>query len=332
MPRFIRHDLPYAAIPFHGERMPWYGGDLQTLRNVLLSKTKRLDAGRDLLINVSDGDQLLACLHTSPHKKVKGILIIIHGLAGDYDSLYVRYLTDKAVRSGYHALRVNLRGAGKGRGLAKQSYHAGRSEDIANICDHMAVQFQGMRQYLCAFSLGGTMAVNLVTGPKVPSHLAGVASFCAPLDMVACAEKFHRKRNFLYGRHFTNALISQTLSSAIPEGLEAETISQLSTVREFDDYYTSFVAGYEGADDYYRGTTPLANMDKITVPSLVVHSDNDPWIPVDAYQKIKTHNALFCVITRGGGHVGFHGAGQNYECWQSEMAVQYFDWLHASKS
>lgn len=329
---FLRHDLPYDAIPFHGERLPWLGGDLQTLRNTLLGKKKELNDGEHMVIDVSGGDQLLACLHLSPHNAIKGIVIIIHGLAGDYDSLYVRYLTAKAMASGYHALRVNLRGAGKGRGLATEAYHAGRADDLANLCQAVQRRFPNAPQYLCAFSLGGTMAVNLVARHKAPQSLAGVASFCAPLDMVACAKTFHRKRNFVYGRHFTNALISQTLAGPMPKGIDGEMISQIGSVREFDEHFTSVIAGYQGADDYYHRTTPLADMAKIRIPTLLVHSDNDPWIPDEAYHKIKTHGSLFCVITRGGGHVGFHGAKQNYECWQSEMAMQYFDWLCQQKT
>ena len=61
----------------------------------------------------------------------------------------------------------------------------------------------------------------------------------------------------------------------------------------------------------------------------MIHSDNDPLIPVDAYLKIKTHSSLFCAITKGGGHVGFHEQDAAHECWQAALAMQYFNWLGA---
>lgn len=328
---FIRHDLPYRAIAFHGERAPWIGGDLQTMRNHLLRLTPPIEDGTPMRIELSDGDALLGIFHETTHPKSKGIIIIVHGLAGDCDSSYVRHLARDALHSGYDALRLNLRGAGAGSALAKSNYHAGRADDLAATCHHLAETFPEKDLYLCAYSLGGTMAVNLVSRYHPPAALKAVASFCAPIDMTDSARRFHEPRNHLYNRHFTNSLISLAIArlqddaATIPAGLTEARLRAIKSVREFDDIFTSKIAGYQDADDYYRGTTPLRDLDKITIPTLLVHSDNDPLIPASAYHKLESHKALFCVITKGGGHVGFHGRKQPFDCWQSQMALQFFN-------
>ena len=332
---FLRNDLPYNPVPFYGERAPWVGGDLQTMRNTILRTYPPLAQGQDRLFTLPDGDRLLGAYHSTNHgaedDTAKALIVIAHGLAGDYDSSYVRFLADAALSQNYDVLRLNLRGAGKASGLARASYHAGRADDLSFVLHELAKENPALPLCLCAFSLGGTMAVNLVSRHKVPANLCAVTSFCAPLDMVESAHCFHAPRNRLYNRHFTKNLITMTLSrmekdpSCVPPGLTEKRLRQVKTVREFDDIFTSKIAGYEDADAYYHGTTPLAYLGDISVPTLVVHSDNDPLIPDTAYWKIKPHSALFCVMTKGGGHVGFHGRRQPFDCWQSQIALQFFN-------
>lgn len=329
---FVRHDLPYQAIEFHGERAPWIGGDMQTMRNYLLRIRPPIEEGTDLRIDLPDGDALLGIFHKTNRAQSKGIIIIVHGLAGDCDSPYVRHLATDALDDGYDALRLNLRGAGAGSHLAKSSYHAGRADDLATICYYLANLYPEKDLFLCAFSLGGTMAVNLVARYDTPESLKAVVSFCAPIDMRDSARRFHEPRNYLYNRHFTKNLVSLAIArlqddaANVPAGLTEGILRAIGSVREFDDLFTSKIAGYQDADDYYRGTTPLSDLDKITIPTLLTHSDNDPLIPDTAYRKLESHNALFCVITKGGGHVGFHGRKQSFDCWQSQMALQFFNY------
>lgn len=323
---FIRHDLPYDCLAFTGERAPWWGGDLQTMRNTLIGAKPDIPAGQDIIFDLPDGDKLLGAFHT-PHKPndsaTHGIMVIIHGLAGDYDSSYVRHLTKAAIRQGYHALRLNLRGAGRGFAMARSSYHAGRSDDLAFVISAMAARYPDKPLYLCAFSLGGTMAVNMAARHALPKNLSAVISFCAPLDMLASAKRFHEPRNKLYNRHFTKNLITHTLARPHRDTTQDTLIKSVRSVREFDDVFTSKVAGYQNADAYYKGTTPLGYLSQIYVPTLLVHSDNDPLIPDSAYRTLHTSDKLYCVITKGGGHVGFHGRDQSYDCWQSAVALQF---------
>lgn len=322
---FIRHDLPYQCIEFQGERLPWLGGDLQTLRTAFIEDRPSLPPHEELFIDVSDGDKILAAFHKT--KQAQSILVILHGLAGDYDSSYIARLTQTALANDRHVLRVNLRGAGKGRPYAKYAYHAGRSDDLHAILSYLAKRFADLPFYLAGYSLSGTMAVNLVARHDVEGLLSGLVAFCAPLDMLGCSYQFHKSRNWPYVRHFTKALIAQAHNgpSARPDLLPQ--VKQVRSVREFDEIFTSQLAGYQGANDYYRQTTPLDVMRYIKVPTLLVHSDNDPWIDAKSYLNIKTNENLFCVITRGGGHMGFHDKVKPYRCWQSAVSEQFFTYL-----
>ena len=140
------------------------------------------------------------------------------------------------------------------------------------------------------------------------------------------AQRDFSLRNRIYNRYFTKSLIAHALKRKLDDGVSKAELAKIKSVRDYDDKITCHIAGYEDADAYYEGSSPLPHLSKITTPTMLVHSDNNPLIPVDAYQKINRHNSLFCVITRGGGHVGFHSRRQAYDCWQTEMAMQFFEW------
>ena len=329
---FIRHDAPFESVPFTGERLPWWGGDMQTMRNTILRIMPPIPDGEKMLITMTDGDRLLCYYHQPQgldYKQLKGLVILIHGLTGDHNSSYVRYATRAALDNDYAVLRVCQRGAGDGASLAKSSYHAGRHDDIAVIAQEMAARHTALPLYLCAYSLGGTMAVNLVGRRQDLTAIKGVVSFCAPLDMTQSAHRFHQPRNRVYNCHFTKSLISHELSRQRPSGLSEADLHRLGSVRDYDDAITCHIAGYKTADHYYEGTSAIAHLPHIQTSTLLVHSDNDPLIPVDAYLKIKTHSSLFCVITKGGGHVGFYEQAAPHECWQAAVAITYFNWLRS---
>ena len=77
-------------------------------------------------------------------------------------------------------------------------------------------------------------------------------------------------------------------------------------IRDFDDALTAKEAGFRDAADYYTSCSPLRGMDALRVPTLLIHADDDPWVPPPS---VSERPPLRVVVTRGGGHVGFHGTG-----------------------
>src|SRR5436305_9394160 len=121
------HDyIPSAAapppvglrLPAFKERAPWLGGDLQSVRNFLRRPAVNLDAYTSerivLPLDRQSGDQASAVLH-HPQTTSEGhrpAVILIHGLTGCEDSVYIRASAAHLLRAGFPVLRLNLRGAG----------------------------------------------------------------------------------------------------------------------------------------------------------------------------------------------------------------------------
>ena len=99
--------------------------------------------------------------------------------------------------------------------------------------------------------------------------------------------------------------------SEIGHHLDLERTLRARTFWEFDDAATAPLHGFSSADDYYRQSSSGPLIPAITVPTLILHSRDDPFLPAEAIPKaaMDTNPAINPVISEHGGHVGFISGG-----------------------
>lgn len=192
--------------PFR-QRFPWLGPDLQTLRNTLRAPQPLPEQGQSMEFPLPGGDLLLARLDPPPVGKPKGLVLVVHGLGGGSDDEGQRRLGRALHRTGFAVLRLNLRGAGPGRLLAKGTYSACCNQDLLPVlreCRQLAAKLAPVGGALplgaVGLSLGGTVLLNtLLTsdGLELPL-LDGLVCISSPLDLQCCADRLGHPRNFLY--------------------------------------------------------------------------------------------------------------------------------------
>ena len=314
---FLRNDVGPVVPPFGGEVFPWIGGDLQTVRHYFKHDAPRPDAGKEVVIELADGDRLLAAFHPARQTPSKGCVIAVHGLNGCMDAQHICWLTPDVLAAGYSLLRINMRGAGEARPLAKGTYNACAGADLLPFITAAAEHDPGVPLFMMAHSLGGTAAINMALDfPEATDRLAGLVTIGTPLDMVATSRRFNRHRNRVYGRHMLLAL--KQIAGTAP-GVSNETLAaafSTRSVKEFDDRVTAPMAGYRNANAYYRASSVHERMQEIGIPVLVLHGSNDPWVPAKTCLKLPVPDdplaGTSVVVTRGGGHVGFHDSALNW--------------------
>ena len=127
------------SFPRFRSRLPWWGRDLQTLRNYIVSIESSLAPfpAERVEFPTTDGDRLLASLHRPTEDLGRPLVVLIHGLTGSEDSAYIRASTRYFLDQGYRVLRLNLRGAGPSKGVCRSRYHAGRSDDLRQVLGQM---------------------------------------------------------------------------------------------------------------------------------------------------------------------------------------------------
>src|ERR1700738_1788437 len=82
-------DMSAGTIPPFRERAPWFGGDLQTLRNFLRGTPPNLTGGERLLLPVPGGERLAARLDRRAGPMTRPLIVLVHGLAGSEASANV---------------------------------------------------------------------------------------------------------------------------------------------------------------------------------------------------------------------------------------------------
>lgn len=301
------------TIPPFRERFPWIGTDLQTLRNVLYPRPAELPGGERLLLPVSGGDRLAARLDlpSNPGDE-RPLIVLVHGLTGSESSINVIATARHLTSEGWAVLRLNLRGAGPSGATSVGRYHAGRTEDLADALRALPSRLLRRGVVLLGHSLGGNLVLKFLGEGAWDLPVLGGVVVSTPLDLAATCARMMAPRNVAYHRYMLSAMKREALSAGADLTSEqAAVVSDLRSVFEFDDLFIAPLFGFHGAEDYYRRNSSGAFIDKITLPTMIVHALDDPWIPSSCYAKIDWARLpmIETALSPRGGHLGFHGVG-----------------------
>ncbi len=345
--------LPAPPPPLSRQRLPWWGPDLQTLRDTIRPQRLPEDLASSITIDLGGGEALLARYDCPPGPRLVGLVVVVPGLGGCSEGRGLRRLADHLVSTGFAVLRLNMRGGGAGRSLASGTYAALCNRDLhpaliraRQLADQLADQTGSPGSSVPLFgvglSLGGTMLLNgLLEAPQQAPLLDGLVCVSSPLDLVRCSVQFDRPRNRVYRRWVLRRLRQLTLADplgVLPVERSALTgAARVRTLQAFDARITAPRWGFSSVGAYYEAASPLTPLLAAVAsgaampPILLIHAADDPWVPVAATQQLAAAaNAHDCPwletrITAHGGHNGFHGRDDGRSAsWADRQAA---DWL-----
>jgi predicted alpha/beta-fold hydrolase len=263
------------------------------------------------LIEVEPGVQVLCHCHWQQDRKNALTLIIVHGLEGSSESQYMLGIAAKGVAAGMNVVRMNQRNCGGTDALSPTLYHSGRSQDIAAVAKNLQLQDRISRFALAGFSMGGNLVLKLAGewGKGGPPQFRAVAAVCPSVNLAASADALHVPANRLYEYYFMWQLRRRLRAKArlFPGVFDTARMRGVTSLREFDDQVTAHYCGFEGASDYYERSAAANVVDRIAVPTLILHAANDPFIRIlpETRQKILANPHITFVETEDGGHCSF---------------------------
>lgn len=304
--------MPPGEPPEFRARAPWWGADLQTVRNTV---ARRLGADRfelagaalDLPTTDGSGDLMIGALNEGRAEERRPLAVLVHGLTGCQDSGYMVASARHLTRLGHPVLRLNLRGAGPSAETCRERYHAGRGRDIADALRALPPELTREGVVLAGFSLGANILLNFLADDADGLPVRAAASVSAPIDLAASARRIMAPRNRIYHRYLLRRMRRDWADAAMTDA-ERAALREVRSMYEFDDRLVAPRNGFGTADRYYDECSARRVLDRIAVPTLLVHAADDPWIPVAAYRSHdwRRNEHLTLAIPRGGGHVGFH--------------------------
>jgi predicted alpha/beta-fold hydrolase len=325
-------DTRSSDLPPFKPRFPWWGGDLQTVANrfrgVSTSLAPHHSEGLPVDLRDGTGDTLLASLDrpASP-KRGTPLVILVHGLTGSAESLYICSMARLLLERGLSVLRLNLRGAGPSRILCGQHYYAGRSQDFRALLALLPDELTRDGVVAVGYSLGGAMLLKYLGEEGAASPLRAAATVCAPIDLAVTCRHMMRLRNRLYHGYILRQMkVEATGEGAVVSAAERASIMGANTVWEYDDRFIAPRYGFDSAEDYYERCRPSRFMADIRVPTLVMAALDDPWIPGALYQAYdwRANPSLTPLVSGQGGHVGFHGTGSR-QPWSDLVVARFFE-------
>ncbi|PYX34607.1 MAG: alpha/beta hydrolase [Acidobacteria bacterium] len=307
------------------------GGHLQTLGSFLISRRFNLPVPEKRLIEVAPCVEVLCHCHWQAERTKPLTIIIVHGLEGSSESQYVRGITEKALAAGMNVVRYNQRNCGGTEELAPVLYHSGLSDDVAAVARHL-IEKDGISQFaLAGFSMGGNLVLKLAGewGSQGPRQFRALAACCPALDLAASADALHEPANRIYELYFLFNLRRRMMRKArlFPKHFDVSRMRGMHSLRDFDHQVTAFYCGFSGADDYYARSSASNVIDKIAVPTLIVHATNDPFIRIlpETRRKIAVNSNITFVEVEDGGHCAFVGRrnGMDDGFWAESQIVNF---------
>ena len=181
-------------IPAFEPRFPWWGGDLQTIRDAVMRALGRLPLDlaphrsepREFVLE--DGDRLLGVLDKPAEPKAgRPLALLVHGAPGSQDSVYVLSMSRYMLDRGHRVLRINLRGAGPSRKTCRLQYSAGSSDDLRQLVDLIPGELTTDGIVAVGYSLGGAMLLKYLGEEGKAAPLLAAAGVSTPIDLaVTC--------------------------------------------------------------------------------------------------------------------------------------------------
>ncbi|MFC6644036.1 YheT family hydrolase [Granulicella cerasi] len=283
--------------------------------------------------------QVLCECHWQPAKvrSERPTAIIVHGLEGSSRSQYVGGNAQKLWDAGFNIIRMNMRNCGgKNYEMARLSptlYHSGLSIDVEAVMHHF-IASEGLQSIaLIGYSMGGNLVLKLAgdLGRNAPPQLQAVVGVSPAMDLGPSADALHQGINRVYEWKFMRDLVRRFRHKAalFPRAYDVRLSYGLGSLRQFDDRITALYAGFRSADDYYQRAAAARVMQDISIPTLIIHAQDDPFIRVLPTTRVKIeHNPHIALIEPAhGGHCAFLAEpdhARNFDgYWAEHLALRF---------
>jgi hypothetical protein len=335
-----------ASIPFH-PRLWLSNGHLQTIVGNFLPRVDRLPPASTELVpaplptemqGIPEAvaldrtlpTRLLCHCHWQEDPLSAVTVVLVHGLEGSSHSQYVIGNANKLFAAGCNVVRMNMRTCGGTDALSPTLYHSGLSSDVKAVLQWL-IQRGCRRVALAGYSMGGNLVLKAAgeLAAGAPDALVAVVAVSPPVDLGDSANALHHWSNRIYERRFRRNLLKRYRGKVrlFPAVFHYDRAKKVKSIRDFDEFVMAPYCGFTGADDYYARAAAARVVDRIAVPTLVLHAMDDPFIRLTAStrEKLRANRSVTLLESAHGGHCAFlEQPSTDYDgYWAEKMLLQF---------
>jgi predicted alpha/beta-fold hydrolase len=309
---------------------PWWlpGGHLQTIYPYFVLKHRPPPYRRERW-DTPDGDFI--DLDWVDARQPSPLLALFHGLEGCSTSHYSAALMHAVARRGWRGVVVHFRGCGGEPNRFPRAYHSGDANEIDWILQRLRALAGPVALLPVGVSLGGNALLKWLgrERAKAAAIVDAAAAVSAPMDLMTAGDRLGSGLSRAYGSHFLARLKRKSLAklTRFPGLYDGEAVRRTCTLREFDNLVTAPLHGFRDTDDYWTRASSKPDLAHVSVPTLIVHARNDPFLPgrfLPSPQQVSANVHL--EFPDGGGHVGFASGPfpGNLE-WMPGRVIRFFE-------
>lgn len=238
------------------------------------------------------------------------IVMVLHGLEGSSHSPYARGIMQAIERRGWRGVVMHFRGCSGEPNRLARSYHSGDTGDLIHVIDTLRRREPRAILGIVGFSLGGNVLLKWLGQAGKDAPVRAAVAVSVPYVLQSASDRLNRGFSRLYQwqlmRSLRRTVAEKRKRITLP--IEIQDLSSLKSFRDFDEYVTAPLHGFDGSNHYYTVSSSRQYLRGIAVPTLLLHARDDPFMTEKA---IPRHNELSDSVTlevsAHGGHVGFVG-------------------------
>jgi len=254
-------------------------------------------------------------------------VVLFHGLEGSSNSHYCRAMMAELRARGWSGAVPHFRSCSGVENLAPRFYHSGDAAEADWIIRKLRPRAGG-KFYACGVSLGGNVLLRWLGESQHQAEIVDAAvSVSAPLDLARGGEALSRGFNRLYQRMFLQTLKPKCVAKhkQFPGLFDFDAMMAARDLYTFDNVVTAPLHGYRNTEDYWDRASAKHVLGDITVSTLVLNAQNDPFLPGRHLpQQASPHVVLD--YPEHGGHVGFAASSREGSLrWLPRRMIQFLE-------
>jgi predicted alpha/beta-fold hydrolase len=323
--------LTYIVVKKFIPPKPLRNGHLMTIAGSFWHRRfPRLPASVTRQFDVETGTKVRGECHWQQNPTRHPTLVLLHGLEGSSESGYMLGTAEKAWMAGFNVVRLNQRNCGGTEHLTESLYHSGLSGDIRAVVIELIEQDRVDNVFAAGFSMGGNLVLKMAGEfwDGGPAGLRGFVAVAPAIDLAGCAAALEEPANFFYEHRFVRRMKRRIRDKArlYPHRYQLGSMSDIRSVRGFDEAITARFCGFRDAADYYAQSSANRTLGNIRKPTLIITAQDDPVVPFSAFEDpaIRENPYITLLAPSHGGHCAFISEEAGDERFWSEARIVEF--------
>lgn len=258
----------------------------------------------------------------------KSLAVISPGFEGNSKRVYVEGAVRALNDSSMDAVVVNLRGC-SGATSKKFIFGTGDENDFSQAVDYILTQNNYEKLFIVGYSTGGNLVVKYAAdkSEKIDPRIQKVFAVSALLDLPSLVVMFSQPSNILYLMSFMFFMFQRAWENRSSFDWKLKLTDFLGITNPLK-FYNKFCYPFTQVSflDYLDRHSAIKHLDEIAVPTMIVHSFDDPFLDIGFYMDLQntSNEKITVLLSRHGGHAGFVDFGSDY-FWAERKMIEFFN-------